>query len=121
MSRFRVVKTAFEQDFEPREETVIVDRPSFKKCKAHFGMCTTQEGFIRCRGKRYIGSGGNTGFYVGSEDEIYYAGVHCFDGMWIRNGPDAHGIHHYVTENSGTGRLFRQLEKFCHENGIEAV
>ena len=124
MARFEI-KTVriLDADGEEREYEVIVDRSSLGKVLLHApaDYVTVGEGFLRCKGKQFVGVYGRSQpVYAGSDDDTYYAGVSLFDGEWSHRGTSRLGTFAYVTTESGTGKLWRELEEFCREAGVAA-
>lgn len=121
MFRFAVERVKIEEFTHSKEYQVIKDLESFQKVECEVGTFRMGNGFIRQKGKQYIGLYGQaTPVFAGSEDEIYYAPVSYFDGRWTHSKPNSRGLHTYVTARSGNGVLFAALESFANVSGIEA-
>lgn len=113
--------TILDSDGENRIYEIIVDTNSTVRVETPFGEVKERWGFIRCRGKQYLGTfGRETPVLVGESDEIYYAPMHEFDGEWYHAGADSRGLYQHVTARSGRGLLFAALENFCAANNVAA-
>lgn len=121
MARFELVETTIlDPDGVSRQYQVIKDRSTFEAVYTHFGNVVCGNGFIRCRGKYFIGSFGSTAVMGGEADGVYYAPVSYFDGDWRHRGANSRGLYDHVTAQSGSGKLFAALENFCEANGVQA-
>jgi hypothetical protein len=125
MSRFELKDVRIVgADGEARNYEIIVDRSTLKKVLLHQpdDYVTIGDGFIRCFGKRFIGTFGHSQpVYAGSDGDTYYSPMSLFDGDWSHCGPTSRGNYSYVTADSGTGKLFSELERFCEENDVPAL
>lgn len=101
-----------------REYEIIKDRSMFRTEQSCFGAVTSGGGFIRCHGKRYVGSFGRSPVFAGGPDDVYYAPVSFFDGSWAHSGRNSRGNYDAVTPSSG--KLFAALEEFSAANSVAA-
>jgi len=120
--RFQIEKAAItDSDGVDHEYEIIVDRASVQRIDTPFGRVLERRGFIRCHGKQYLGAfGREQPIYAGSEDDTYYAPMFEFDGTWSHSGRSERGNYSHVTADSGTGKLFGELEAFCESQGVVA-
>ena len=121
MPRFEIKKTSIlEGDGSTQEYEVIADLSTFIIVESHFGNVKVGRGFIRCKGRHYIGPFGNSPVYGGKNDDIYYAPMSFFDGDWSHSGVNSRGLHTVVTQHNGSGKLFAKLEDFSLANNVTA-
>jgi hypothetical protein len=120
MARFELITATFtDTDGVDREHEVILDRSTIQNLDTPFGRIKERYGFIRATGKRCIGFFGANAVFADDSNPVHYYSVHEFDGLWQHCRRDG-GDWSAVTSDSGTGKLFAELEAFCESQGVVA-
>jgi hypothetical protein len=120
MARFELKNVKImDPDGAERPYAIIADRSTFRVEDTDFGRIKMGSGFVRCRGRQYVADyGRGSPIYAGGDNDVYYAKMFFFDGEWRHGGASERGLHTYVTANSGTGKLFGELEAFSAEAAV---
>lgn len=120
MRRFQLINVEIWNGVNYEKQQVIVD--TFQNSRGFdpiIGKYYTKQGFVRCKGKQFIGDFGMMPVWGGCLSDIYYSRVAYFNGEWSHDHKrNFQGNFYYVTKYSGTGKLFKALENFAKENNI---
>jgi hypothetical protein len=120
MTRFELIRNAQIQGCGGAfRADVILDRNTIDRGHDRtVGEYAYAFGYVRCRGRHYIGDFGSSPVYGGEAGDVYYDRVMRDGAEWFHASLKTRGGNfRYVID----GKLFDALEKWCEANEVAAV